>query len=135
MSNHSPQVRKLLSDIYMSSKRVMDHMQKETPEGFTNSANMDVQDIVARRLTIIGEAAAKLMKKHVGFCDQHPEIPLRQARGMRNVLVHEYDLVDWEAVWDTSQENLPQLMAAIEPYINFEANQDITEGDDFDPRP
>ena len=78
---------------------------------------MDMQDIVARRLIVIGEASAALLKKHTEFCEQHPKIPLRQARGMRNVLVHEYDDVDWEAVWDTVQEGIPQLVVSIAPFL------------------
>ncbi len=117
MNNLDPRVRKLLFDIHASGKRIMDRLQKETPEGFTGVGGMDVQDIVARRLTIIGEASAALLKKHAEFCAQHPEIPLRQARGMRNVLVHEYDGVDWEAVWNTVQEGIPQLVGAIAPFL------------------
>lgn len=118
MSNLDPRVRKLLSDIHTSAKRIRDRLQKETQEGFTSAGGMDMQDIVARRLTIIGEAAAALLKKHAEFCEQHPEIPLRQARGMRNVLVHEYDGVDWEAVWDTVQEGIPQLIDSIAPFLS-----------------
>ena len=117
MSNLEPRVRKLLSDIHTSAKRILDRLQKETLEGFASADGMDAQDIVARRLTIIGEASAVLLKKHAEFCEQHPEIPLRYARGMRNVIVHEYDGVDWEAVWDTVQEGIPQLVDSIAPFL------------------
>ena len=118
MSALDPRVIKLLADIYTSAKRAVNHLQDETLEGFISEAGMDVQDIIARRLTIIGEAAAALLKKHSAFCEQHPEIPLRLARGTRNILVHEYDGVDWEAVWDTVQNKLPQLIDAIEPFLS-----------------
>lgn len=117
MSSLDPRIHKLLSDIHTSAKRIMDRLQNETLEGFISAGAMDVQDIIARRLTIIGEASAALLKKHTDFCEQHPEIPLRQARGMRNVLVHEYDGVDWQAVWDTVQEGIPQLVDSIKPLI------------------
>jgi uncharacterized protein with HEPN domain len=118
MSDLDPRVGKLLSDIHASAKRIMDRLQKETLEGFIGAGGMDMQDIVARRLTVIGEAAAALLKKHSDFCEQHPEIPLRSARGMRNVLVHEYDGVDWEAVWNTVQEGIPQLIDSITTFLS-----------------
>jgi uncharacterized protein with HEPN domain len=114
MSDLDPRVIKLLDDITTSAKRAAEYLQDETLESFTSEAGMGVQDMVARRLTVIGEAAAALLKKHSAFCEQHPEIPLRLARGMRNVIVHEYDGVDWKAVWDTTQNKLQHLIDAIE---------------------
>jgi len=117
MSEIDPRAIKLLDDMYTSAKRIVNHLQDETPESFLGKTGLNAQDIAARRLTIVGEAAATLLKKHPEFCEQHPEIPLRLARGMRNILVHEYDGVDWEAVWDTVRNKLPHLIDAIEPFL------------------
>jgi uncharacterized protein with HEPN domain len=62
---------------------------------------------VERNLTIIGEAANRL-RRH------DPEVAQRisglgQAVGMRNVLVHAYDSVKYEKVWQTIQESIPIL--------------------------
>lgn len=112
-----PYACKLLDDIYTSASRIVERLQNETREGFLATDGMDVQDIVARRLTIIGEAAAALLKKYPEFCEQYPDIPIRQARGMRNALVHDYDGIEWEIVWDTTQKELPALIAAIAPLL------------------
>lgn len=117
MSSIDPRVEKLLDDIYTSAKRITDRLQGETREGFLSVQGMDVQDIVARRLTIIGEAAAAILRKHADFSEQNPTIPLRYAKGMRNALVHDYDGIKWELVWDTVQEGLPQLIESIEPFL------------------
>ncbi len=111
-----PKIVKLLRDIVASSRRIIAVVSEETRESFIDPANLDSQDIVARRLTIIGEAAAALMQKHTAFYSEHTEIPLRQARGMRNFIVHNYDGVDWETVWDTTQL-LPALVESIEPLL------------------
>jgi len=108
----------LLNDIYTSSKRIVDRLQKETVESFTNESNIDAQDIVAWRFAIIGEASSVLLKKYPEFCLQHPEIPLQQARRMRNILIHDYSKIIWPLVWKTVQEELPQLIAAIEPFLS-----------------
>ena len=116
-------ILKRLNDILSSAKRILLAIQNETAESFVNSSSMDVQDIVARRFTIIGEASAALLKKHPEFCKEHPEIPLHQARGMRNLLVHDYDGVDWEWVWDTCPKNIPTLIGTIKPFL-----ADMNEG-------
>ena len=118
MHNVDPQIISLLEDIYMSAKRIVDHMQNETLEGFTSQGGMDAQDIVARRMTIIGEASARLLQKHPDFCEQHPELPLQQARRMRNALVHDYNRIDWHLVWRTVHKELPQLINAVESFLS-----------------
>lgn len=51
MSDIDPHVQKLLQDIYVSAKRIIDRMENVTQEGFLSVGAMDLQDIVARRLT------------------------------------------------------------------------------------
>ncbi|MCD8351792.1 MAG: DUF86 domain-containing protein [Planctomycetaceae bacterium] len=116
MNSLDPNIVKLLRDIIASSRRIITVVSRETRDSFIDPANLNAQDIVARRLTIIGEAAAALMQKHAAFCSEHTEIPLRQARGMRNFIVHNYDGVDWETVWDTTQL-LPALVESIAPLV------------------
>jgi len=36
---------------------------------------------------------------------------------MRNAIVHGYDGIKWELIWDTAQEGLPKLMDAIAPFL------------------
>ena len=120
MTEFDPRCHDLLNDIYTSAKRIVDRLQKETLESFTDEANMDAQDIVAWRLAIIGEAASVLLKKCPEFCESNPEILLQQARSMRNLLVHEYSNIIWQVIWDTVQEQLPQLIDAIEPFLSKE---------------
>lgn len=118
MNCEEQRIVKLLKDIETSARRIIDVLRNENKDSFTSIDNLDSQDIVARRLTIIGEAAAALLKKHEKFCLDNPQIPLREARGMRNILVHDYDGVDWETVWNTAQLALPKLVESIEPFLS-----------------
>jgi uncharacterized protein with HEPN domain len=61
---------------------------------------------VIRALEIIGEAA-----KHIPdpIRDQYADIPWRAVAGMRDKLIHEYFGVNLSMVWQTVQEELPQL--------------------------
>lgn len=70
-------------------------------------ANDEKQDAVIRRIMIIGEATKRLSNE---FKANYPDIPWREMMGMRDILVHEYNRVDLETVWDVVQNDLPQLI-------------------------
>jgi len=53
----------------------------------------------------IGEAVSRLPD---GFLKQHPEISWRAMRGMRNVVAHQYDHVDYELIWNALAHRLPR---------------------------
>lgn len=74
-----------------------------------------LQDAVIRNLEIIGEATKRLSDD---YRNEHPGIPWRQIAGMRDVLIHAYYQVDLEEVWITYNEQLPELMVAIEMLIH-----------------
>lgn len=61
-------------------------------------------------LVIIGEAATKIMDGHPSFIEQHPDIPWRGMRGMRNRIAHGYFDVNPEVVWETVQTALSELL-------------------------
>ncbi|MFP4500358.1 MAG: DUF86 domain-containing protein [Candidatus Hydrogenedentota bacterium] len=44
-------------------------------------------------------------------------IPWRDIIGMRNMLIHGYDIVDLDILWHTVDEDRPALIAIIEPLI------------------
>jgi uncharacterized protein with HEPN domain len=81
-----------------------------------NSFQADVmrQDAIIRRIEIIGEASSNLSDE---FKEKHGEIPWALIKGMRNRLVHEYNEVDLELVWTTSQEDIPHLIELLKPHI------------------
>ena len=118
MSKTDPGIFKLLDDMRISSERILTTLEGQTRESFLDSeASWAAQDIIARRLSIIGEAAASLSRKYPDFCENHPEIPFRMIIGMRNILVHDYGAIDWMLVWDTIQQDIPQLFANVSSLI------------------
>ena len=71
------------------------------------------QQAVMLNLMVIGEAVAKIGNTFPEFLHQHPEIPWKAIRGMRNRLAHGYFDVDLDTVWQTVQSALPSLEAAL----------------------
>ena len=80
----------------------------------TLAKNIEKQDAILRRITIIGEATKRLTQT---FRDQHPSIPWKQMAGMRDVITHDYDEIDLDEVWSVVQDNLPQLLNYIQPLV------------------
>lgn len=63
-------------------------------------------DAVIRNFMVIGEAT-----RHVpeDVRAASPDIPWRLMEGMRHVLVHDYDAVNLDTIWQTVTEDLPPL--------------------------
>lgn len=75
------------------------------------------QDAVIRELEIIGEATKKISSY---IREIYPEVPWKQVAGFRDVLIHDYMGVDLGVVWETTQQNLPDLKTQIQKIINLE---------------
>jgi len=69
---------------------------------------------LVRLIEIIGEAAARVSPQGQS---EYSSIPWRQVVGMRNRLVHGYDRVDLDVLWDTIEEDLPPLIAELERVV------------------
>jgi uncharacterized protein with HEPN domain len=65
---------------------------------------------LVRLLEIVGEAAARLSEETRRRC---PQIPWADIIGLRNRLIHGYDVVDFDILWDIVQDDLPPLVAQL----------------------
>ena|GEM_PF-144104 len=92
------------------------------------------QKAVIADFTIIGEAATKITDMHPAYAASRPEVPWRQVRRMRNILVHEYFSVDLNLVWDTVQKDVPNLIAIIEEAIPAPGGSRVKGNHTMNPR-
>lgn len=74
-------------------------------------------DAVLTKLIVIGEAAALVPD---AVQDRHVEVPWRKLKGLRNVIVHQYDRVDVGIVWNVIQGDLPPLVPLLEKVLRVE---------------
>ncbi len=65
-------------------------------------------------LVIIGEATARIEKRSPSFVAAHSDWPWHKVRGLRNLIVHDYDKLELPIIWLTVTESLPTLLAKIE---------------------
>ncbi len=69
---------------------------------------------LTKMIEIIGEAAYKLTNE---FKEDKPELPWRKIVGMRHVLVHGYNTVSPEILWDVIQNDIPPMIPILESYL------------------
>ena len=76
---------------------------------------------VLRSLEIMGEAAKKVP---TDFREKYKQVDWKGMAGMRDRLIHEYDTVDYDAVWKVVTKEVPPLRQQIEKIIRTESASD-----------
>ena len=104
-----------LMDILSSARMIQAYIKDIVLDQFLQDSQL--QDSVIRRFEIIGEAAGRVSSQ---FQEKYAEIPWSQMRGMRNRMIHRYDNIDMNIVWNTAQKDIPNLLAIIEPLASPE---------------
>lgn len=81
-------------------------------------ANERMLNLSLVRLTeIIGEAANRVSSAYQA---KYPGIPWPQIIGMRNRLIHGYNDIDFDILYQTVSEDLPSLISELEKVISCE---------------
>ena len=106
MSKKEPAV--FLSHILECIDKIEEYLKGKSKEDFLNSTQL--QDAVIRRVEIIGEATSKVPEE---IQNDYPEIRWEEAKGMRNILIHEYFGVDLDLTWEVVNQDLPELKEQI----------------------
>jgi len=110
MSRHNPLARLLhMRDFARKA------LQLTQGKNQTDLENDEVLQLALTRLAeLIGEAASHVPLETQA---QYPEIPWPKMVSMRNRLIHGYDFVDLDILWDTLRVNLPALLAQLETIL------------------
>jgi uncharacterized protein with HEPN domain len=87
-----------------------------------------VRSAVLHKLTVIGEAAARVsMPLRARFA----EVPWSDIVGFRNIAVHAYFSVDWRIVWQAATSDAPELRKQVAEILRTtfpDVNSDFTLG-------
>ncbi len=98
-----------VADIVKAGRLIAQFIAGLTQDAF--NTDLKTQSAVLHQLLIIGEAAKRLSEE---FCAQRSTIPWRKIAGMRDKLMHAYELVDLDEVWKTAGADVPTLLSMLQ---------------------
>lgn len=104
--------RATVLDVWRAAKFVLEFKGVMSRVEFDN--DYKTQCAIIRQLEIIGEAAKRLSDS---FKAEHLDIPWKSMAGMRDYLIHGYDDLDIERIWNTVTNDIPVLMQKIKPLL------------------
>ncbi len=101
-----------LLDMLQSAELILTYTAQCSKDEFV--ANVQLQDSVIRRLLVIAEAARRVSDT---TRQSLPNVSWQEINGMRNRLVHEYNDVNLNIVWDAVQFEIPPLIEELKSQI------------------
>lgn len=105
-----------LWDMIEAAQTVVEFMKNVTLEEFLAAdRHREITRLaVERELEILGEAARRVSSR---FRNKHPEIPWKEIVGLRNVISHEYDKVNYAEIYRIVCERIPELITRLGPLV------------------
>jgi len=98
-----------LEHILESIILIEEYSLNQTENDFLTSIRL--QDLISRRLEIIGEAVKNLPLE---VKEKYPNIEWKKIAGMRDYLIHQYFGIDLKLTWKVVQRDIPILKKEIE---------------------
>ena len=111
MSKHDDDVS--LGDMLSHAREAVELLDQASAEEL--GSNRVLQLALTRLVEIVGEAANRVSSDTQR---EHPEVPWPQIISMRNRLIHGYDVIDFDLLWDTVTDDLPPLITALRRIVN-----------------
>lgn len=102
----------IVLQIYNACRLLEDFKKGLSFEAF--KTDLKSQSAILHQLLVLGEATKRLSQD---FKNTHPELPWRSMAGMRDKLIHAYDQIDYLMVWNTLEQNIPELINLLKPLM------------------
>ena len=101
--------KEIVKRIEKHSKKILDYIKDLDYDKFMS--NEIVQEACVFNIAQIGELTSMLDES---FMNSHNEIPWHAMKGLRNRIVHDYDGVNFQIVWDTIKNDFPLMLSQLE---------------------
>jgi uncharacterized protein with HEPN domain len=102
-----------LTDILEAISKIENYTKELDLNSFLQ--NEMVRDAVVRNIEVIGEAA-KMVPETIKVT--YPEIPWKEIIAIRNLIAHEYFRVDYNVIFNTCIQDLPNLKSLIQNILS-----------------
>ncbi|OGS45242.1 MAG: hypothetical protein A2539_00560 [Elusimicrobia bacterium RIFOXYD2_FULL_34_15] len=97
-----------IEDIIVSINKIEEYIKDFSYEKF--NSNEMVVDAVIRNFEIIGEAVNNIPKE---IHDKDNNIPWKEMKGLRNMVLHEYFGIDKSIIWEIANKDLAEVKPKI----------------------
>ncbi|MDP2320547.1 MAG: DUF86 domain-containing protein [Acidobacteriota bacterium] len=98
-----------------ASRKILQFVADATEDQFL--ANTMLQSAVLHQMTVLGEAAKRVAPD---FRTAHPGIDWPAMAGLRNRIVHDYDHISIDKVWNIVRAEVPELLRTLEQIVPAE---------------
>ena len=123
MTDDQKDLRAHLENLLLICERA-ERVRVETNERLFYKQEID-QMAVAMLITRLGEASVRILRKFSDFAAENPQLPFHFAKGMRNRIVHDYEGVSLDVMWDTFDISFPIFHEQLKITIQaFDAKND-----------
>ncbi|MCH7908338.1 MAG: DUF86 domain-containing protein [Candidatus Hydrogenedentes bacterium] len=106
--------KKHLEDIRYSVELIIEFTQGKTREDYETDALL--RSGVERQFEVIGKALNRLSKSDSKIAENITHS--RRIISFRNILIHGYDMLDHNVVWDVVLQDLPVLRSEVETLLS-----------------
>jgi len=106
-----------LSDILKAFESIESFVEGQSFENFKKDDK--TSSAVIRKFEIIGEAAKQVPEN---VKQEYPSVPWKEMAGMRDKLIHFYFGVNYELLWQTIRNRIPEIKPVIRQIL-----QDLTK--------
>jgi uncharacterized protein with HEPN domain len=104
----------LLKDMLDAANKVESYIKGKTRIDLEKDEEL-IGFAVIRALAIIGEAGNRISEEtHLA----HPEIEWQPIVAMRNRIIHGYDTINYDIVWETAKVSVPKLITELEKILS-----------------
>jgi uncharacterized protein with HEPN domain len=103
-----------LIDIQNACESIERFIKNKTKNHFYNDEMM--QEAVIRKIEIIGEASNRISEE---LKNRFSDLQWKKMRSMRNIMIHMYDELELEIVWDTIINDIPLLKTRVKEIITL----------------
>lgn len=95
---------KIIKKIIKYIDKILEYVKEVNYNDFERDTKL--QDACLMNLSQIGESVSQITES---FIEEHKNINWREMKGMRNIIVHDYDGVNMKIVWNAIKYDLPEL--------------------------
>jgi uncharacterized protein with HEPN domain len=99
------EIEKLLIDILKAISEIKMFIKGKEFTDFVNDRGLQL--IAEREFEIIGEAMSRMIRINPGIDEMIPDI--HKIIGLRNILAHGYDIIEYEILWDIIENKIKPL--------------------------